>query len=145
MARAAGNSASKMVGVVVVTHGNLAAELLRTMEMIVGKQAHMRAVSVSLGEDSRLCEQMKATIAEVDAGKGVLILTDMFGGTPSNLSLSFLEEKKVEVITGVNLPMLVKLADEAQEQDLDKLKRGIVEYGRKNILLASELLSARIK
>ncbi len=132
-----------MVGVVIVTHGNLASELLKTAAMIVGEQPHMRALSVSAAENSLLCKQMRETIDEVNSGEGVLVLTDMFGGTPSNLSFSFLDEPGVEVVTGVNLPMLVKLADFTQKQSLEEIKTRIVEYGRRNILLASDLLAEK--
>lgn len=134
------------VGVIIVTHGGLAHELLKTVEMIVGNQPHMRAISVSAEiEDSVLCGKMQETIKELNSGEGVLILTDMFGGTPSNLSLSFLDERSVEVITGVNLPMLVKLADCNEKLSLEEIKTRIVEYGRRNILVASDLLVEKRK
>lgn len=133
-----------MVGVLIVTHGNLASELLKTAEMIVGSQPQMRAISVSSAIDnSLLCQQMQKTIKEVDFGNGVLILTDMLGGTPSNLSLSFLDEQGVEVVTGVNLPMLIKLSSSCQKHSLREVKDQIVEYGRRNILVASDLLAKK--
>jgi PTS system mannose-specific IIA component len=98
-------------------------------------------------EPKQSVEEMRAAIAEaidrVDEGAGVLILTDMFGGTPSNIALSFLGERKIEVVTGVNLPMLIKLATSRKEQPLDELARFIKGYGQRNISLASELLPDR--
>src|SRR6185437_10225697 len=100
-----------MIGVVVVTHGQLATELLNAAETIVGELPRFAAVSIGWHEDT---EDARAEIAEaiarVEQGQGVLILTDMFGGTPSNLAMTFLEPNRIEVLTGVNLPMLIKLA-----------------------------------
>jgi mannose PTS system EIIA component len=135
-----------MVGLVVATHGRLAEELLRTAEGIVGPLERCEAVSVGAGcsmEDSR--ERLAAAVHRVDAGEGVLVLTDMFGGTPANLALTFLDEK-VEVITGVNLPMILKLstarADALTLRDAAEL---VTSYGQKNITLASELLRGRVR
>lgn len=133
-----------MVGLVVATHGRLAEELLRTAEGIVG--ALERCEAVSVGADASM-EEARARLAEavrrVDAGDGVLVLTDMFGGTPANLALTFLDEK-VEVVTGVNLPMIVKLAT-ARDGDLGLRAAAelVTGYGQKNITLASDLLRSR--
>jgi mannose PTS system EIIA component len=129
------------VGVVVVTHGQLAAELLNAAEMIVGDLPRFTAVSIGWHDDMRVArDAIERAIGRVDAGAGVLVLTDMFGGTPSNLGLAFLEADRVEVITGVNLPMLIKLAKSPAPQDLLTLGRSLCEHGRTAIRVASDLL-----
>lgn len=133
-----------MIGFVVVTHGNLAVELISTAEMIVGKIEGIKAVPISHNlsqEDAR--EEISSAIKSVDKGEGVLILTDLFGGTPSNLSISFLEENKVEVVTGVSLPMLVKLSNVRGNLDLEEMAKLIRSYGRENISIAGELLKGK--
>src|SRR5215475_7693438 len=128
------------VGVVVVTHGQLAAELLNAAEMIVGDLPRFTAVSIGWHDDVEVArEAIAAAIRKVDAGAGVLVLTDMFGGTPSNLGLSLLEAGRVEVVTGVNLPMLIKLA-RAESGDLLTIARHLCDHGRAAIRVASELL-----
>lgn len=135
-----------MVGVVVASHGKLAEELLRTAEGIVGRLEQSAAVSVDAQvsmEEAR--ERLGKAIAEVDSGDGALVLTDMFGGTPANLALTFLDAR-VEVVTGVNLPMVVKLSTlRVEQRSLAALAEAIAAYGQKNITLASELLRARLK
>ena len=129
------------VGVVLVTHGQLAAELLNAAEMIVGDLPRFAAVSIGWHDDVSLAHEAIATaIAKVDAGGGVLILTDMFGGTPSNLGLACLEAGRVEVVTGVNLPMLIKLARAPEGADVLALARDLCEHGRAAIRVASDLL-----
>jgi PTS system mannose-specific IIA component len=131
------------VGVVVVTHGQLAAELLNAAEMIVGDLPRFTAVSIGWHDDVGVArEAIERAIARVDAGAGVLLLTDMFGGTPSNLGLSFLESGRVEVVTGANLPMLIKLAKTAPDLDLLELARTLCEHGRAAIRVSSDLLRA---
>ena len=131
------------VGVVVVTHGQLAAELLNAAEMIVGDLPRFTAVSIGWHDDVTVArEAIQRAIAKVDAGAGVLILTDMFGGTPANLGLSFLEAGRVEVVTGANLPMLIKLAKAPADGDLTALARLLCEHGRTAIRVASDLLRA---
>lgn len=133
-----------MIGFVVVTHGNLAVELISTAELIVGKMEGVMAVPISYSisqEEAR--EHILSAIRSVDNGEGVLILTDLFGGTPSNLSISFLEEKKVEVVTGVSLPMMVKLSNVRGNLNLDDMAKLIRSYGRENISIAGELLKGR--
>jgi PTS system mannose-specific IIA component len=104
------------------------------------------AVSIAPTEGSEeIRKKIVAAIRRVDGGQGVLILTDMYGGTPSNISLSFLEEKKIEVITGVNLPMLLKLATYETDMDLETLAAFITDYGQRNINLASEVLKKRVE
>lgn len=135
-----------MIGVVVVTHCHLAEELICAAQLVVGEELkQFQAVSVDPKDGSDVIrEKIMAAIRKVDTGEGVLILTDMYGGTPSNISLSFLEEKKIEVITGVNLPMLLKLATYPNHQDLEQLATFITDYGQRNINLASEVLRKRV-
>jgi PTS system mannose-specific IIA component len=135
-----------MIGIVLVTHLRLGEELLAVTELIVGKLKGFEAVSIDPTEGvEEIKEKISAAIRRVDRGKGILILTDMFGGTPSNISLSFLEEWKIEVITGVNLPMLLKLSTDEGERDLVELAEFIKTYGQKNINLASEILKKNVK
>jgi mannose PTS system EIIA component len=137
-----------MLGLVVATHGRLAEEMLRTAESIVGKLEQCEAVSLGAGttsmEDARA--SLAAAIERLDTGEGVLVLTDMFGGTPANLALTFLDDEKVEVVTGVNLPMLLKLATaRAESLALPAAAELITGYGQKNITLASQLLRTRAR
>jgi PTS system mannose-specific IIA component len=129
------------IGVLIVSHYGLGEEFLQALRLIVPQSPAFQAVGI---EPSQGVEEMRSAIAEglrkVDQGHGVLVLTDMFGGTPSNIALSFLEEHRVEVVTGVNLPMLIKLATLKEDKPLDELARFIKEYGRRNISVASELL-----
>jgi len=135
-----------MVGVVVATHGELAEALLRTVAGVCGPLERGRAVTIS--HDSAMEEaraQLAAAIQAVDDGDGVLVLTDMLGGTPANLALSFLDEK-IEVVTGVNLPMLTKLTTcRAERTPLRETAQALAAYGQKNITLASELLRTRTR
>jgi PTS system mannose-specific IIA component len=136
-----------MVGLVVATHGKLAEELLHTAEGIVGPLEHCEAVSAGAGsssmEDART--RLADAVHRVESGAGVLILTDMFGGTPANLALTFLDEK-VEVVTGVNLPMILKLATARQDElGLRAAAELVTAHGQKNITLASELLRSRAR
>ena len=135
-----------MIGVVIVTHCRLAEELICAAQLVVGEELkQFQAVSVEPKDGSEaIREKILTVIRKVDSGKGVLILTDMYGGTPSNISLSFLEDKKIEVITGVNLPMLLKLATYKEKFDLEQLAAFITDYGQKNINLASEVLKKRV-
>ena len=136
-----------MIGVVIVTHCHLAEELISAAELVVGEQLkQFQPVSIDPTEGSEeIREKIIAAIRKVDGGNGVLILTDMYGGTPSNISLSFLEEKRIEVITGVNLPMLLKLATYQNDRDLESLANFITDYGQRNINLASEVLKKRVE
>jgi PTS system mannose-specific IIA component len=130
-----------MIGVVVVTHGQLAVELLNAAETIVGDLPQFAAVSIGWHEDTHDArEEISQAIGRVQRGQGVLILTDMFGGTPSNLAMTFLAEQNVEVITGVNLPMLIKLAGLGEQADLLGAARDMREHGRNAIWVASDLL-----
>jgi PTS system mannose-specific IIA component len=136
-----------MVGVVVITHCHLAEELIAAAQLVVGEELRQfQPVSIDPKEGSEEIRQKIITaIRKADEGQGILILTDMYGGTPSNISLSFLEEKKIEVITGVNLPMLLKLATYQGDLDLEPLAVFITDYGQRNINLASEVLKKRIE
>jgi len=129
-----------MIGVVVVTHGQLATELLNAADMIVGELPRFAAVSIGWHEDTADARtEIAEAVGRVSGDAGVLILTDMFGGTPSNLAMTFLGNG-VEVITGVNLPMLIKLANLAEQADLTPAAREIREQGRAAIWVASDLL-----
>ncbi len=128
-----------MIGVVICTHRDLAKALLETAEMIVGDFPGVELVSVMLGDEVEgILNQLREAIQAVDQGEGVLILCDMFGGTPSNLSLSFLSDQ-VEVVTGVNLPMLLKLYTQ-REGPLAELAEQISEGGREGVTVAGALL-----
>jgi mannose PTS system EIIA component len=130
-----------VIGVVVVTHGQLANELVNAAEMIVGDLPQFAAVSIGWHDEANDARaDIADAIARVQGDSGVLILTDMFGGTPSNLGLTFLEANRVEVITGVNLPMLIKLASLRGSQDLQSAAREMREHGRNAIWVASDLL-----
>ena len=134
-----------MVGIVVVTHCRLADELLAAAELIVGKVPKCVAVSIDPGEGiARIGQKVEDAIAAVEGSQGVLILTDLFGGTPSNVSLSFLKEKKVEVLSGVNLPILIKLCTGRGEQELREVAKMARTAGKKNISLGSEILKKKI-
>jgi len=135
-----------MIGVVVVTHGQLATELVNAAEAIVGDLPQFAAVSIGWHDDvDDAREEIKQAIGRVQGPEGVLILTDMFGGTPANLGLTFLEADRVEVITGVNLPMLIKLAGAQKSSDLLAVARDMREHGRNAIWIASDLLRSQTK
>ena len=126
---------------VVVTHGQLARELVNAAETIVGDLPRFAAVSIGWHEDTQDArEEIEQAIGRVRQDDGVLLLTDMFGGTPSNLAMTFLTEGQVEVITGVNLPMLIKLANLSDRSDLLAVAREMREHGRHAIWVASDLL-----
>ncbi len=130
-----------MVGIIIVAHCCLAGEFLRSLKGIVGDTDGFEAVNMdNLSDGEAVRRSIEAAIKKVDKGSGVLIFTDMFGGTPSNLSLSFLQDDKVEVISGVNLPMLLKVYTMRGDSNLKKLAQEIKEYGKKHILIASEFL-----
>jgi PTS system mannose-specific IIA component len=132
-----------MIGVVLVTHGQLATELLNAAEMIVGDLPQFAAVSIGWHEDvNDAREDIAEAIARVKGAHGVLLLTDMFGGTPSNLGMTFLAADQLEVITGVNLPMLIKLASLTSSLNLLAVAREMRDHGRNAIWVASDLLRA---
>ena len=132
-----------MIGALVVSHGHLAQELLAAAEMIVGEISHIQAVSIGWHDDvNDARSEIERRIADADAGSGVLILTDMFGGTPSNIAFSFHDPGKVDVVTGANLPMIIKIASQKEGETLETLARIVCEQGRSSIAMASDFLKA---
>ncbi len=130
-----------MIGLVLVTHGRLAEEFVHALEHVVGRQEKL--ASVSIGPDDKMeirRADIAAAVESVDSGEGVIILTDMFGGTPSNLAISLLEEGRVEVVAGLNLPMLVKLVRVRKDSNLHKAAAAAQDAGRKYINIASQIL-----
>jgi PTS system mannose-specific IIA component len=133
-----------MIGLVLVTHGNLADEFKNALEHVVGAQTAVETVCIGPDDDMDLRRQdIVDGVQNADQGKGVIILTDMFGGTPSNLSISVMDHGKVEVIAGVNLPMLIKLARIREDDDMEKSLIEAQEAGKKYINVASSLLSGK--
>jgi mannose PTS system EIIA component len=132
------------VGVVVVTHGQLAAELVNAAEAIVGDLANIASVSIGWHDDVEQARQeIGAAIERVATEIGTLVLTDMFGGTPSNLSVTFLHPGRTEVVTGVNLPMLLKLANLRETVDLKAVAQTVREHGQSAVWVASDALEGR--
>ncbi len=131
-----------MTGILLVTHANLGSTLIETVEFILGKsQDNLSCVSINIQEDPDILrKKIKTEISNVKTDNGVIILTDMFGGTPSNLSYSLLEEGRVEVISGVNLPILLKAVTARSKMDMETLTSSLVEHGKKSISLASGIL-----
>jgi PTS system mannose-specific IIA component len=133
-----------MIGVLITTHGNLGDELIKSAELIKGPLNDILHICVDQAKDvENLKKEISNAIKKLDKGKGVLVLTDLFGGTPSNISLSFMKEGKVEVLTGVNLPMVLKLSEVKEDMTLRDFACLIKSYGEKNIMLASEILSKK--
>ncbi len=131
-----------MIGMVLVTHGRLAAEFVAALEHVVGAQTQIAAVCIGADDDMEARRRdILRSIAEVDTGDGAVLLTDMFGGTPSNLAISVMDRPRIEVVAGVNLPMLIKLASLRQTENLERAVIGAQEAGRKYINVASQLLS----
>jgi PTS system mannose-specific IIA component len=134
-----------MVGVLITTHGNLGCELIKAAELIKGSIKGLGCVSVDQAKGMEdIKKEISTAVKKLDNGKGVLILTDLFGGTPSNISLSFLKPGKVEVLTGVNLPMILKLTEMRESANLQDLACQVRDYGMKNIYLASEILKKKV-
>jgi PTS system mannose-specific IIA component len=132
-----------MIGIVIVTHGRLAQEMISAMEHMVGPQTHLRAVCVGPEDDvERRQREIAATVKSVDLGKGVVIATDMYGGTPCNLALTLLERGKIEVLAGANLPSLIKLIDVRHKLSLDDAVKQAIEAGRKYMRAGSADLPA---
>ena len=133
-----------MIGGIIVSHGKLAQELLNALNIILGEVVNIDAISIGWYDD---VEESKKKISQslkaVNKKNGVLIFTDMFGGTPSNLSFSFIDDNQIEIITGVNLPMLIKFASLQRNNNLKAVAKKVVEQGRKNIHLASALLNSK--
>ena len=133
-----------MIGMVLVTHGRLAEEFIAATEHVVGPQPQVRAISIGPDDDmeQRRNDILKA-VDEVDGGTGVILLTDMFGGTPSNLAISIMDKANVEVIAGINLPMLIKLASVRDADGMEEAVAAAQEAGRKYINVASALLDGK--
>ncbi len=130
-----------MIGIILVAHDNMASALRKALEHIVGAQQNLIAIDICADDDMEVRRQdILDSVAKVDTGKGVVLLTDMFGGTPSNLSLSAMDKANVEVIAGVNLPMLVKLASIRNDKTLNEAVDMAQEAGKKYINVASKLL-----
>ncbi len=131
-----------MIGMVLVTHGRLAAEFVAAMEHVVGPQDAVRIVCIGPDDDmeKRRAEILDA-VQEVESGAGVIVLTDMFGGTPSNLALSIMDQGKIEVVAGTNLPMLIKLASLRHGANIEEAIEAAQDAGRKYINVASKVLS----
>lgn len=135
-------ASTRRVAGVLITHGQLAVELLAAAEMIVGTLPFVAAVSIGWHDDMDVARaEIERAVERVSEGRGVLLLTDMFGGTPTNIASVFLAENEVEVITGVNLPMIIKLASQAETESFADLARRVRDGGREGIYLAGELLS----
>jgi len=132
------------IGVVIVTHYQIGAEFLHALRLIVPNAPDFLSVSIDPKQSvDEMREMIEQSLKRADCGSGVLVLTDMFGGTPSNMSLSFVEETGVEVVTGLNLPMLIKLATLTEDKTLEELATFIKSYGQRNISVASEILPER--
>ncbi|HSW40132.1 MAG TPA: PTS sugar transporter subunit IIA [Acidobacteriota bacterium] len=132
-----------MIGALVVTHGNLAQEMVAAAEMIVGEFSHIRAITIGWHDDVNEAQKdIERRIAEVESGSGVLILTDMFGGTPSNIAFSLHDPGKIDIITGVNLPMIIKIAGQKEGETLESLARIVRDQGRSSITMGSDILKA---
>jgi PTS system mannose-specific IIA component len=130
-----------LVGALVVTHGQLGQELVSAAQAIVGEISYIAAVSIGWNDDvDESKKKIEQAVAEVDQGKGVIILTDMFGGTPSNLSLPLLKRNEVDIVTGVNLPMVIKVANQPGTDSLSELVTKVKKQGQSHISIASELL-----
>jgi PTS system mannose-specific IIA component len=133
-----------MIGGLIVTHGRLAIELLNAAETITGEIDHITAVSLGWHDDVGTAAAMvQKALERVNTGDGVVILTDMFGGTPTNIASTFLNEGKVEIVTGVNLPMLIKLAQVSPDESLASVARMLRDTGQSSIYIASELLAPK--
>lgn len=134
------------IGGVIVTHGQLATELLSAAEMVVGGINHITAVSIGWHDDvDQARTRIEEAVNRANRGGGVLVMTDMFGGTPTNLVMTYNGNTSIEIVTGVNLPMVIKLAGQHGDEPLSELARKVRDQGQKNIYLASELLSNKPK
>lgn len=139
------SDARKVAGVI-VTHGQFASELLAAAEMIIGSISHITAVSIGWHDDVEAAHnEIERAITRVSQGLGVLLLTDMFGGTPTNIASMFLAEGEVEVVTGVNLPMVIKLASQTEDESLAVVARRVCDQGQEGIYLAGDLLAPQKK
>jgi PTS system mannose-specific IIA component len=133
-----------MIGLLIISHCDLGKEFLNAAELIVGRLEASNYVSITqTTESSEMLKEISQKITALNSGQGVLVLTDMFGGTPSNLSLSFLKEEQVEVLTGVNLPMVIAVATDRENLTLSELGQKAEQAGKRSITLAGKLLKAR--
>ena len=130
-----------MIGLVLVPHGRLAEEFISAMQHVVGPQDQVKAVCIGPEDDMEMRRsEILSKVGEVDKGSGAIVLTDMFGGTPSNLAISIMDKAKVEIIAGINLPMLIKLASLRKDKSLKEAVEGAQDAGKKYINVASKLL-----
>jgi PTS system mannose-specific IIA component len=133
-----------LIGGIIVSHGKLAEEILNALTIILGETINIEAISIGWYDDvEESKKKINESLKRVNQKNGVVIFTDMFGGTPSNLSFSFLKDNQVEIITGVNLPMLIKFASLQRSNNLRDVAKKVVEQGQKNIHLASALLHSK--
>jgi len=133
-----------MIGGIIVSHGKLAEELLNALTIILGEVVNIEAISIGWYDDvEESKKKINQSLKRVNQKNGIVIFTDMFGGTPSNLSFSFLKDDQVEIITGVNLPMLIKFVSLQRSSNLKDVAKKVVEQGKKNIHLASALLNSK--
>lgn len=133
-----------MIGLVLVTHGHLATEFRSALEHVVGPQSQLATIAIAPDDDMESRRRdIIAAVDEVENGRGVIILTDMFGGTPSNLAISVMEPGRVDVVAGINLPMLIKLASVREEKTLDEAVTSAQDAGRKYITVASRVLAGK--
>jgi PTS system mannose-specific IIA component len=133
-----------MIGGLIVSHGKLAEELLNALTIIIGEAVNIEAISIGWYDDvEESKKKISQSLKNIDQKNGVVIFTDMFGGTASNLSFSFLKDNQVEIITGVNLPMLIKFVSLQRSNNLKEVAKKVYEQGKKNIHLASALLSSK--
>ena len=131
------------IGVVLVTHGNLATELVKVMEHVVGPQTQLTTITIGPDDDmEKRREDILSSVQLVDKGLGAIILTDMFGGTPSNLAISIMEQANIDIIAGVNLPMLIKLASVRSTETISDAVTQAREAGQKYIMVASQVLGS---
>lgn len=137
------NTSKDKIGVVLVTHGNLATELVKVMEHVVGPQTQLTTITIGPDDDmEKRREDILSSVQLVDQGLGVIILTDMFGGTPSNLAISIMEQANIDIIAGVNLPMLIKLASVRSTETISDAVTQAREAGQKYIMVASQVLGS---
>jgi PTS system mannose-specific IIA component len=137
------DTSKDMIGMVLVTHGNLATELVKVMEHVVGPQDQLTTITIDPDDDmEKRREDILNSVQFVDKGLGVIILTDMFGGTPSNLAISIMEQAKIDIIAGVNLPMLIKLASVRSTETISVAVAQAREAGQKYIMVASQVLGS---
>ena len=137
------NTSNDKIGVILVTHGNLAVELVKVMEHVVGPQTQLTTITIGPDDDmEKRREDILSSVQLVDKGLGVIILTDMFGGTPSNLAISIMEQANIDIIAGVNLPMLIKLASVRSTETISDAVAQAREAGQKYIMVASQVLGS---